>query len=52
MTKEKKILRYIYTEDGEFLYDEKTMNYYSFSPPHKLIGNLKSKIHTESLDRL
>lgn len=38
MTKVK--VRFIVLEEGEFLYEEKTLNVYNCLPPHKYIGKI------------
>lgn len=36
-------LKYILLKEGEFLYDENTMNYYTFIAPHKCLGKIVLK---------
>lgn len=33
-------VRFIVLEEGEFLYEEKTLNVYTCLPPHKYIGKI------------
>lgn len=40
MTSKKLTVKFIMTEMGEFLYDENTMNIYSYKFPHKLVGKI------------
>ncbi len=37
------ILKYIFDDNGEFLYNLKTLKIYTLSKPHKFIGKLDKK---------
>lgn len=41
----KKILKYIYLDNGEYLYDESTQKVYTFSRPSKFVGFLQQLNH-------
>lgn len=42
-TQIKATVSFIILEEGEFLYDEKTLNVYNCIPPHKYIGKIDNK---------
>lgn len=39
-TMKKAKVKFIVLEEGEFLYEEKTLNVYTCLPPHKCIGKI------------
>ncbi len=50
-TKKKVNVRFIITEHGEFLYDEKTMQLYTCTTPHILVGKIEKNMSVSLLKK-